>query len=296
MKRKTNSETKFSGTAFITESPAERFFTGMLKTILGMLIVFSIIVTTVGISKFGSKDFFQRMKNTVHSLSSDYYDIRTDEFDDNTVYFGKVIRMTNADVRKAPACLKMDESKHHMLPGAFGTTTLYIIPNDTDRDMDIELEFNTYGARLTDNGKFKRLSDDKNQKSFDADNYLNGHILFFTENNGSYSGLLKDGRMIYNTAEHREDLNENGEYKLTVYWIWPEYYEQLVNTRAEGAVITDRIESDMIRDYIRDHQNEFFYVGEGINRSDDPGDQYDNADLFIHQNVEYIGFEIIALN
>ena len=275
-------------TALVTDSPLMSF----LKAVLCIATAAAIVITVIGIGRFGGKEFFQRMQNTVHSFSSEYYDIRTEEFDSSTISFGNVSRKTNSDVRNAPACLKMDKSKHQFLPGAFGTTTLYIIPNDAEKDMDIELEFNAYGARLTDNGEFKRLSDTESE----ADRLINGHILFFTERNGSYRGLLKDGKMTYSTAEHRSDLNDNGEYEVTVYWIWPEYYEQLVDTGADGAVITDRTESDEIKEYIKEHRSEFFYPGEEKSRSDDPSDQYDNADLLIHQNVEYIGFEIIALN
>lgn len=145
-----------------------------------------------------------------------------------------------------------------------------------------------------DNGELVRLSNlDSNNI---ADKLIDGHILFFEEYNCSYSGLLKDGKLTYKTSEHREDLNSNGEYEVTVYWIWPEYYNQLIDTDTDGAVITDSAASEDIRSYIEEHKSNFFYDGEGENKSNVPSKRYDNADLFIHQNIDYYGFEIIALN
>ena len=89
-------------------------------------------------------------------------------------------------------------------------------------------------------------------KALVADRLLDGHILFFKEKEDGYSGLLKDGRMIYNTAEHKDDVNSNGEYEVTIYWIWPEYYEQLTSVNSENAVVTKSADSEEIQKYISD--------------------------------------------
>ena len=78
--------------------------------------------------------------------------------------------------------------------------------------------------------------------------------------------------------------------------IWPEYYNQLIDVNAQGAVITDSAESNEMRSYIAAHKGNYFYEGEGKSKTNDPSKQYDNADLLIHQNIDYYGFEITALN
>ena len=280
--------------AYLAESPAYRMVVGILTILLGFGIIGCVIITVAGISRSGEMNFFVRMMNTVKSWSSDYYDIRTEGFDESSITVGEVLKKTNADTRKVPACLRLDKSKHCFFPGAFGTTTFYITPNKPDRDLEIELKLDVYGVTKNSDGELVRLSDMNSDNT--ADKLIDGHILFFKEYNGSYSGLLENGKLTYETSEHLEDRNNNGEYEVTVYWIWPEYYNQLIDVNAEGAVITDSAASDEMRSYIAAHKGNYFYEGEGKSKTNDPSKQYDNADLLIHQNIDYYGFEIIALN
>lgn len=294
MKKETISPKQQNNVAYLKETPSERMLFGFMKIVLGIVTTFAIITVCTGIGKFGFDGFFKRMQNTVHSFSPEFYNIRTAEFDENTMIVGSGSKETTADDRTVAACLKMDQSKNCLMPGAFGTTTFYIIPNKPEKDLDVHLEFNVCGLIQTDDGEYVKLSDMNDKISQTAEDLLDGHILFFTENDSSYSGLIKDGEMTYNTAEHHDDLTSDGEYKVTVYWIWPEYYEQLVDTNVEGAIITDSLSSAEMKDYIAEHQDEFFFKGD--EQTEEPGKLYDNADLFIHQNVDFYGFEIIALN
>ena len=55
----------------------------------------------------------------------------------------------------------------------------------------------------------------------------------------------------------------------------------------------DRKENIEMAEYIKQHENRFFYKK---NENDDLSDQYNNGDYLIHQNTDFIGFEIIANN
>lgn len=199
-------------------------------------------------------------------------------------------KKTNADVRTVSACLDMDKSKKAFLPGTFRTTTFYIIPKDLNEDHTFEIQLNVYGVIKGESGEYVRLSEQDSHNL--TDELIDGHILFFEEKDDSYSELLKNGKMLYNTAEHHESLNENGEYEVTVYWIWPAYYEQLTDTMADGAVLTDKAASEEMIKYIDAHPDLFFCNEDSIAAN---SDRYDNADQFIRENVDYFEFEIIAL-
>lgn len=95
---------------------------------------------------FGTKGFFNRMWNIVNSKSSDYYDIRADKPDANspTIIYGNDSMKTSPNVRTIPANLKNEAGKA-LVPGSFGSTTFYIVPNDPNADLTVDLEINTYG-------------------------------------------------------------------------------------------------------------------------------------------------------
>lgn len=286
---------------YLKETPAERAVFGVLTILIGLGIFGCVIITLIGIQKSGDMNFFDRMQNTVRSWSSDYYDIRTDISENDTIIIGTPLSKTNPDIRKIAAELNEDSSCGRLMPGSYGTAKVYIIPHDANSDLTVELSFNVYGFVQSKNGDYIRIDEiENNHSDFEklrkADRLLDGHFLFFTEKDNGYCGLLKDGRMTYNTAEHQDDLNSNGEYEVTVYWIRPEYFEQLTSINTEGAFIKNSDELKTITEYINSQPNDFFFKGEGESVSDIPSNQYDNADLLIHQTIDGYGFEIIANN
>ncbi|ADU24254.1 hypothetical protein [Ruminococcus albus] len=286
---------------YLKETPAERTLFGFLTILIGLGIFGCVAITLVGISRSGNMSFFARMKNTVRSWNSDYYDIRTDAPEKDTIIIGTPLRKTTPDVRRITADLHEDSSCGSFMPGSYGMAKVYIIPHNKNAELTVDLSFNVYGLVKTADGQYIRIDELENdlpeqEKCSKADKLLNGHILFFMEKENGYSGLLKDGRMTYNTAEHQEDLNANGEYEVTVYWVWAEYFEQLSSINAEGAVIKDVSESETVKEYINSRPDEFFLKGAGESVSEMLNDQYDNADLLIHQNIDGYGFEIIANN
>ena len=96
------------------------------------------------------------------------------------------------------------------------------------------------------------------------------------------------------------DLNSNGEYKIKVYWIWAEYYEQLVNAQADGALFDNSGQWNKMVDFIEKNPDEFFYTSEieaipnGTEMTDYDilSDYYNNGDKLIIENTKYFGFNV----
>lgn len=249
---------------YLKETPGYRMVFGVLEIFLGLLIMISIFLVIRGSLMFGTKGFFNRMWNIVNSNGSDYYDIRADKpgVNSTTIIYGNDSMKTLPNVRNIPANI-INEAGKALVPGSFGSTTFYIVPNDPDADLTVDLEINAYGLKQFGNNYPLRLSriecTSSEREIYDVvDELLDGHILFFAEKDGVYHDLLPDGKMSYDLSEHREELDENGEYEITVYWIWAEYYDQLINAETEGALFGNSQDSLEMADYINQHENSFF--------------------------------------
>ena len=150
-------------------------------------------------------------------------------------------------------------------PNSHGKLTFWVVPNSTG-SLDIEFDFNIRGfigaftdpedeeaepeltnlyeinddLTIEDSGGLianaSQLSDKKA-----ALEYIQGHILFFSDYNGTYySGFLGTGRSIrfgdcinpstnakYN-AGNPVSVTEGQKYQVTIYWKWANTFEQMV--------------------------------------------------------------------
>ena len=251
-------------------------------------------------------------------IRSDYYEIRVDPVSETQITddecqkfmndngFTKSLK-TSAFNRSTVMQLEQEDNRGFFLPGAYGSTTFYIKPGKSNADLSIHIKYDLYGIKAADNGGLQKISAiqctelEEREMFNEIDTLLDGHILFFQERtNGKYSGLIENGEMIYRTSDHREDLNDDGEFRVKVYWIWAEYYEQLVNPKSEGALFdNDTEQSNMIR-YIKANPDEFLYMQNDLEISDDEditnfdvlSDYYDSADKLIVENTNYFGFAV----
>ena len=251
-------------------------------------------------------------------LRSDYYEMRVDSEDYEANANKEVSKFmqdngysdkleTSAFNRNTAMYLKQEDGRSLTLPGSYGSTTFYIKPKKADADLSIHITYDVFAVTELTDGSLAKMadvncSDTTERKRLDnIDALLNGHILFFRENhNGKYSGLIENGEMVYRTSEHRNDLNSNGEYKIKVYWIWAEYYEQMVNAQADGALFDNSGQWDKMVDFIEKNPDEFFYTAEigtipnGTEMTDYDilSDYYNNGDKLIIENTKYFGFNV----
>lgn len=250
-------------------------------------------------------------------LQSNYYEIRVDpasgyasnneactKFMEDNGYSNRL--ETSVFNRNTIMQLDQEDGKSYTLPGAYGSTTFYIKPRSADTDLTIHIEYDVYGIKQLDDGNLARISE-INSSGYECDLFrnvddlLDGHILFFeNRTDGKYSGLIKNGKMTYRTSEHEDDLNDNGEYKIKVYWVWAEYYEQIVNAQADGALFDNSNQQNKMIEYIEDNPDEFFCTAEigaipnGTTMTDYDllSDYYDNGDKLIVENTDYFGFNV----
>ena len=283
-----------------------------------LLILFTMFIIALKLSGGRVESPKEAISNFFMPLRSDYYEIRVDDEDYEANANEKISEFmqdngyserlkTSAFNRNTTMYLKQEDGKAYTCPGAYGSTTFYIKPRKADADFTIHIEYDVYGITALDNGSLIKTSefvcsDNTARKTLDdVDNLLDGHILFFEDrSNGKYSGLLKNGEMTYHTSEHRDDLNSNGEYKVKVYWIWAEYYEQVVNAQADGALFNSSDQQKQMVDYITKNPDEFFCTAEigeipsetEITDYNTLSAYYDNGDKLIMENTDYFGFYV----
>lgn len=122
--------------------------------------------------------------------------------------------------------LRLSE-EYTVSPGASGSIDFYIIPT-RDGAMTVTLYLGLAGYTEKPNGSVERVKDDV------LDALLSGHILLFDDYDGRYysnwlgnpgtAGFLNNSI----TVTLPEDTKEGNPVPVTLYWIWPLRYENMV--------------------------------------------------------------------
>lgn len=133
---------------------------------------------------------------------------------------------------------------------------------------------------------------------------IKGHLLFFTScENGYYSGRVVDGKIEIHKSEFCKDGNvanpTNRSVPVTLYWVWPEYFQNFVLTgntnyyknlfAAEDASYAD-LKTDV-------ENNKALYFC-GLSGSAAAAKPYDNVGAYssLYNNAdEKIGNEVISI-
>ena len=133
---------------------------------------------------------------------------------------------------------------------------------------------------------------------------IKGHLLFFTScENGYYSGRVVDGKIEIHKSEFCKDGNvanpTNRSVPVTLYWVWPEYFQNFVLTgntnyyknlfAAEDASYAD------LKTDVENNKALYFY---GLSGSAAAAKPYDNVDAYssLYNNAdEKIGNEVISI-
>ena len=133
---------------------------------------------------------------------------------------------------------------------------------------------------------------------------IKGHLLFFTScENGYYSGRVVDGKIEIHKSEFCKDGNvanpTNRSVPVTLYWVWPEYFQNFVLTgntnyyknlfAAEDASYAD------LKTDVENNKALYFY---GLSGSAAAAKPYDNGDAYssLYNNAdEKIGNEVISI-
>lgn len=206
------------------------------------------------------------------------------------------------------------DSQESILPGANGKLEFYIIPKKDDvKSVTVSFDINGY-VYTTKGNENKRVV-----KSADTtlQNLIQGHILFFQQLDDvyGYQKWLEADKPFVIKAPENGSFKQNVPYKVTIYWIWPQYFRNYVYTQksTQGDLFTDAANQTSDSDYARINtfinnqrtvekgQNKLFYdesanvqVTSHINKdmAQDTLDQcskyYNKADEYIGTNAKYI--------
>ena len=206
------------------------------------------------------------------------------------------------------------DSQESILPGANGKLEFYIIPKkDNVKSVTVSFDINAYV--YTDEGN----TDKRVVKSEDTtlQNLIQGHILFFQQLDDvyGYQKWLKADESFVIEAPENGSFKKNVPYKVTIYWIWPQYFRNYVYTQksTQGDLFTDAANQASGSDYARINtfinsqrtieksKNKLFYdessevqVGSDINKNmaqdtlEQCSNYYNKADEYIGTNAKYI--------
>lgn len=202
------------------------------------------------------------------------------------------------------------DSQESILPGANGKLEFYIIPKKDDvKSVTVSFDINGY-VNTTEVGADKRAV-----KSEDTtlQNLMQGHILFFQQLDdvNGYQKWLKADESFVIEAPKNSSFKKDVPYKVTIYWIWPQYFRNYVYTQksTQGDLFTDAANQTYARintfinsqRTVETSQNKLFYdesgkvqVGSPINKDmaqdtlDQCSNYYNKADEYIGTNAKYI--------
>ena len=220
-----------------------------------------------------------------------------------------------------------------LMPGASGSMTFYIIPRKE----------NLTSANLT--FTLKAYEDDTKtgvaavSKDNQLQNLVMGHILFFRNRDadGSYAGwiapdengsyLMANSEYSFTvTPENKTTFEKDKPYRVTLYWIWPNYIRNYIYTNQNGSLFTNPDSSDyknllkfLNKENFQNNEAEqkyskIFYVkpdsgatsakdstggnGNQINSNitdavlNECNDAYNNADQYIGENARYLYVDV----
>lgn len=197
------------------------------------------------------------------------------------------------------------DSQESILPGANGKLEFYIIPKKDDvKSVTVSFDINGY---VYTNKRAVKSEDTILQ------NLMQGHILFFQQLDDvcGYQKWLKADESFVIEAPNKGSFKKDVPYKVTIYWIWPQYFRNYVYTQksTQGDLFTDAANQTYARintfinsqRTVETKQNKLFYDESGKvqvesdinkNMAQDTLDQcskyYNKADEYIGTNAKYI--------
>ena len=185
-------------------------------------------------------------------------------------------------------------------PGAFGTISFDIIPK-ADNLSSIVFTVGFHGIDATNN---------EVPANSDPIRLASGHILIFEsrsaipDSSEYYYSDMVDGTYTYTFPNN---YTANTHYTVTLYWIWPMNFGQMVLTEGDVRINlhpifadSDSTSRDAFEDFLIDNNSRVFYnittsftgLGGSFDLDyHDLGNGYNNADQEIGENIRYISVE-----
>ena len=192
-----------------------------------------------------------------------------------------------------------NETAGSLCPGARGQITFTVTPH-TDNLGDITISLSRV---LKAKGNiYKEADGNLSDKASTLLGLVKGHLLFFTNcENGYYSGRVTDSQITIPKKDFCED--EVGptvkSVPITLYWVWPEYFQNFVLTgntnyyknlfAAEDAGYAD------LKTDVNDNKANYFYGASDSTAATDPYTDMDAYSALYNNADELIGNEVISI-
>lgn len=183
-------------------------------------------------------------------------------------------------------------------PGARGKLEMYVIPK-VDGLTSVSLKFDLVPCTAeTDSNKKTGAIPIEKEK---LNNLIDGHILLFRslDDVNGYSNWIETGQVV-KVENSGTALVKDTPYKVTVYWIWPKQYRNLIYDKfsTRGDLFSNTVNNPdytKLMTYINSHKdNIFFSTEENPVYPEETSDQmtqdvFDKGVLYYNQADEYIG-------
>lgn len=145
-------------------------------------------------------------------------------------------------------------------PGTSGKLTFYVVPKQSGR-LDIKFKLNITGYTESGTGDNTTYAPVKDE---DINNYVNGHIMFFE----NYDGTKKTySKFLHNETFERtfDDCKVDEPIAVDIYWVWPNTLGQILLKSSDSNLSENNVlfgdNSDERTDfakYIIDNASKFF--------------------------------------
>ena len=135
----------------------------------------------------------------------------------------------------------VEGTKRGILPGSSGKITFYVIPWESGyKEFSFQLNLKAYSSSSQG---IEEITGDNNK---DVSEFLKGHILFFKsyDENTGYTDWINNGNFEI-TNENEEEFTKNTPIPITVYWVWPEYFQSFMNT---GELFNSDVREKFVKD------------------------------------------------
>ena len=150
---------------------------------------------------------------------------------------------------KGTVALITKEDSKIMAPGTYGFFTFYVrTTSPSTKSCKINLTKVLKGSDLSNNTELKN----------ELENLFTGHILCFSNRTKSdegylYSGLIDDTNSMTVAFESSDSQTEGKIQKVTIYWVWPYEFKDLVNTDVSkgDAFVKSIVNSNATSDEIK---------------------------------------------
>lgn len=196
-----------------------------------------------------------------------------------------------------------NETAGSLYPGARGKIMFTVTPR-TDNLGDITINLSRV-LKVTGIG----VVEDGGTLTSEAEALLGlvkGHLLFFTgcDEGGYYSGRVVDGKIEIPKSAFCEDGKTtnptNKSRTVTLYWVWPEYFQNFVltgNTNYyKNLFETEDAGYDELKSDVNSNKATYFYgSSSAVAATDHPYDNVDTYSALYNNADEKIGNEVISI-